>query len=64
MENLTTILKDTLTVYTGIGFRNYGFPVFDDAHQTYSVNVVDYATEIFEERAGIVFLCRLWAIKS
>lgn len=42
MEDLKTILKAELVQYAGQGLNCYAFPLFDDQHQTYAVNVVDY----------------------
>jgi hypothetical protein len=39
---MRTILKTTMMEYSGNGAKAYVFPVFDDAHGTYSLNLVDY----------------------
>lgn len=42
MATLTEILKSELIHYAGHGANCFAFPIFDDDHQTYTVNVVDY----------------------
>lgn len=57
MADLKEILKAELIHYAGQGANCFAFPIFDDEHQTYSVNVVVSHPQTSQRFGGLCTAC-------